>query len=102
MLKWLVQRVPQPHHEEPRGATTAITDDPLATLEFENIIDQRKRKRKNKKEIYSVNRTNPLYSNDESNNKVSSPNFSSSSGYASNGNNNNGDKSDAYFAGECY
>lgn len=44
MLKWLVQRVPDP-------SLDVITDDPLATLDFH--MDK---KRKRLKEIYSVNR----------------------------------------------
>ena len=48
MLKWLVQRVPDPDSLE-----DVITDDPLATLEF-NGKDKKQAKRL--KEIYSVNR----------------------------------------------
>ena len=47
MLKWLVQRVPDPNLD-------LVTDDPLATLEFGEKPNGTKKKRQ--KEIYSVNR----------------------------------------------
>ena len=48
MLKWLVQRVPSP---DDVNLEELVTEDPLATLEF-----QKHKVRKKRKEIYSVNR----------------------------------------------
>ena len=67
MLKWLVQRVPDPGSGQSGGggAPDLITDDPLAVLELgkkggkkkdgRNLVGKRRRDR-GKKEIYSVNR----------------------------------------------
>ena len=46
MLKWLVQRVPDP-------TLDMVTEDPLATLDLD---PDGKKRRGNLKEIYSVNR----------------------------------------------
>lgn len=59
MLKWLVQRSADPPED-------VVTDDPLATLEGQiGGGGEKKRGRGKAKEIYSVNRTNPLYSDDD-------------------------------------
>lgn len=74
MLKWLVQKTP-----DSASLEDVITDDPLATLDLEKIV-----RRKKAKEIYSVNRTNPLYSEHDYKFLVHHGTAkSSSSGYAS-------------------
>ncbi|TRY67672.1 hypothetical protein TCAL_03096 [Tigriopus californicus] len=57
MLKWLVQKTPQQSKN-----LDLITDNPLAALEFNGGISTGKSR---SKEIYSVNRTNPLYDADD-------------------------------------